>query len=250
MWFILGVMDSPAGTSALDGYHRARARRRHAMAAGVSLLVLAGGLAGAAAGVAQGRARVALGAVSLLGLILAGLTLRSGRDPERWLRGAAAEIATAAFLDRLPPRTWAVLHDRRVPGSRANLDHLVIGPSGVWLIDTKSTRARVRAAWRAVYFGDRRLDSGPTRWEAQVVADRLGLPVRPLIVVHDDRLRRRGGRAGGVRVVRADRLLRCLRRPWRGRRLDGVGVVQAAEAAAALFPAAASQVKGAALRGR
>lgn len=30
-----------------------------------------------------------------------------------------------------------VLHDRRVPGSKANIDHIVVGPAGVFVIDAK-----------------------------------------------------------------------------------------------------------------
>lgn len=30
-----------------------------------------------------------------------------------------------------------VLHDRRVPRSRANIDHLVVGPAGVFVVDAK-----------------------------------------------------------------------------------------------------------------
>ncbi len=33
-----------------------------------------------------------------------------------------------------------VLHDRAVPGKRANLDHLVVVPSGTWVVDTKHYR--------------------------------------------------------------------------------------------------------------
>src|SRR5947209_146921 len=78
-----------------------------------------------------------------------------------------------ARLERLPRRRWAVWHDLPVPGSRANIDHLVVGPTGVWVVDTKTTRAEVRSGWRSVRLGDRRLDVAPTRWEAEVVADRL-----------------------------------------------------------------------------
>jgi hypothetical protein len=37
----------------------------------------------------------------------------------------------------------AVLHDRRVPGSRANVDHIVISQAGIFVIDTKRYRGRV-----------------------------------------------------------------------------------------------------------
>jgi hypothetical protein len=47
------------------------------------------------------------------------------------------------------------------------------------------------------------------------VAERLAVPVRPLIVVHGRGLRRRGRRCGGVRVVPANGLLRRLERGHR-----------------------------------
>jgi Nuclease-related domain len=39
---------------------------------------------------------------------------------------------------------WAVLHDLAVPRSQANLDHLVIGPGGVFVIDSKQYRGRLQ----------------------------------------------------------------------------------------------------------
>jgi hypothetical protein len=213
------------------------------------LIGVASGGAGALA--ATGPSRVVLWALSGAALFAAWRCSRSEPDPERWWRGAAGERATAALLDHLPARTWVVLHDRRLPGSRANLDHLVIGPSGVWVLDTKTTRAAVRATWRTVHLGGRRLDTGPVAWEAQVVADRLGVSVRPLVVVHGRGLRRRGGRSGGVRVVPADQLLRSLRRRRFRRRLNCRSVEWLAGEAEGVFPPAGQQYleKGATFRG-
>jgi hypothetical protein len=36
------------------------------------------------------------------------------------------------------------LHDRRMPCSQANIDHIVLVPSGVWVIDSKRVRGRIR----------------------------------------------------------------------------------------------------------
>lgn len=158
-------------------------------------------------------------------------------DPDRWDRGAAGESATALELDRLSRRQWAVWHDLRVPGSRANVDHLVVGRTGVWVIDTKTTRARVHARWWGVRFGDRPLDTAPVRWEAEVVSDRLAgrlghdLPVRTLVAVHGAGMRRRGGRSGGVKVVPAGRLTDRIRRgPRRLGRAERAQVTAAVEA--------------------
>lgn len=48
-----------------------------------------------------------------------------------------------------------LLHDRRIPGSRANIDHLAVTPTGVWVIDSKQHKGRVEV--RRPLFGDARL---------------------------------------------------------------------------------------------
>jgi Nuclease-related domain len=57
--------------------------------------------------------------------------------------GAVGERRTARLLARLERQGWVVLHDLAVPGSRANLDHLVIGHGGVFVIDSKQYRGRL-----------------------------------------------------------------------------------------------------------
>jgi hypothetical protein len=88
-----------------------------------------------------------------LGLVLGGLAaaaagwglrFRPSPDAVAWRRGAAGERRTARLLDPLERHGWAVLHDLAVPGSRANIDHLVIGPGGVFVVDSKQYRGRLR----------------------------------------------------------------------------------------------------------
>jgi Nuclease-related domain len=71
------------------------------------------------------------------------LRFRSSPDALAWRRGAAGERRTARLLGPLERRGWAVLHDLAIPGSPANIDHLVIGPGGVVVIDTKQYRGRL-----------------------------------------------------------------------------------------------------------
>lgn len=57
---------------------------------------------------------------------------------EAFEKGATGERLVAAALSQLPSE-WFVLNDRRWPGrSRANIDHVVVGPSGVFVIDAKN----------------------------------------------------------------------------------------------------------------
>ncbi len=67
---------------------------------------------------------------------------------QAWRSGAEGEIATARALAwRLHRSDVVVLHDRRIPGrGRANIDHIAIGPGGVTVIDSKSSRGAVQLA--------------------------------------------------------------------------------------------------------
>jgi hypothetical protein len=154
---------------------------------------------------------------------------RAQPDPERWLRGAAGEEATAALLERLTVRRWVVRHDLSLPGSRANVDHLVIGPTGVWAVDSKAYRAPLRIRRGRVWAGRYAIDTGPAVYEASRVAGLLGTDVTPIIAVHGTGLRRRGKRCSGVRIVSAARLVRRVRR---GRRVLAAADVAALSARA------------------
>lgn len=71
---------------------------------------------------------------------LGGLILALSDDPQTtraWASGAAGERAIGAKLDGLAGDAVLTLHDRRIPGTRANIDHIAIGPSGVFVIDAK-----------------------------------------------------------------------------------------------------------------
>jgi hypothetical protein len=235
-------MASTAGGSAHRQFGAARRARRRLVALWAALAATAAAAAVLLALASWHRGRVGAAMVVLVGgLLAAALCAAAARaasrsDPGRWERGAEGERRTAEILSSLPAGRWTVLHDLAVPASKANVDHLVIGPTGTWLVDTKTSRAEVSTRWRAVQLGSTILDPAPTAWEAEVVADRLGVPVRPLIALHAQRagapLPRRGKRIGaGVRVVSADDLLRRLRKGRR--RLSGSDVDELARRAVA-----------------
>ncbi|MFW8744939.1 nuclease-related domain-containing protein, partial [Mesorhizobium japonicum] len=62
---------------------------------------------------------------------------RPRRSTEVWAQGAVGEQRVAAALDRLAEAGVVALHDRRVPGTRGNIDHIAITPWGVWVVDAK-----------------------------------------------------------------------------------------------------------------
>ena len=64
------------------------------------------------------------------------------RSTESWRKGFEGELLTERHLAALPAR-FVVLHDLRLPGRRENLDHLVIGPTGVFTVETKNYSSAV-----------------------------------------------------------------------------------------------------------
>lgn len=59
-----------------------------------------------------------------------------------WDIGALGEERLGKGLDRLASDTLALLHDRRLPRSKANIDHLAVTAHGVYVIDAKKYRGR------------------------------------------------------------------------------------------------------------
>ncbi len=78
---------------------------------------------------------------------IGGLLLRLADEPQHetaWARGSGGEEHVARSLAKHLDKTALLLHDRRIPRSRANIDHLAVAPSGVWVIDAKRYKGRVR----------------------------------------------------------------------------------------------------------
>ena len=146
-----------------------------------------------------------------------GLRFRPSPDAIAWRRGAAGERRTAQLLDPLERHGWVVLHDLAVPGSQANLDHLVIGPGGVFAIDSKQYRGRLQLdAVGKLWHG--RYPLAPAvraaSWEADQAAQVLpdpGMAVVPIVTVHGVHVPWGKVVMDGVRVVTARRLPSMLR---------------------------------------
>lgn len=64
------------------------------------------------------------------------------QSTKAWERGAIGEERLGARLDSLATDGIAILHDRRIPGSKANIDHIAITRKGIWVIDAKRYKGR------------------------------------------------------------------------------------------------------------
>jgi hypothetical protein len=71
---------------------------------------------------------------------IGGLILALSDDPQSttaWSSGARGEAALGGRLDKHASESIAVLHDRRIPGTKANIDHIVVTAGGVLVVDAK-----------------------------------------------------------------------------------------------------------------
>lgn len=100
---------------------------------------------------------------------------RLQRSAELWERGAEGERRTATALSQLPKESWTVFHDLRWPGRRfANVDHVVVGPPGVFVIDSKNWSGSITVSDKVLR------QNGRAREEAVVGAAESALAVGQL----------------------------------------------------------------------
>lgn len=127
---------------------------------------------------------------------------------QNWDAGADGEARTADRLAQLPP-TFSVLHDLIVPGSTANIDHLVIGPTGVWLLDTKAYSAPLRYSEGTIWHGKypMRKETAAVTSYATAAAAILRVPVTPVLCFVDNDVPAGASVLGSVRLVSLDQLL-------------------------------------------
>ena len=142
------------------------------------------------------------------------LRFRVSRDGRAWRDGARGERATARLLRRLGRHGYVVFHDVAIPGTPANADHLLIGPPGAILIDSKRyagqvTQGRDGRVWHNHYPMDQTLRA--LRLETQAISTVLGVRVRPVICIHCAQVAHGGLHAGDVEILPARRLRSMLR---------------------------------------
>jgi hypothetical protein len=111
-----------------------------------------------------------LGAIAALLLV----GPRVDRDIGRWRRGAEGEEVVGRVLEQLSGDGWHVLHD--VSFGRGNIDHIAVGPGGVFTVETKSHGGRLSVD---------RLDPkmlSQAYAEKKTLEEITGIAARPLLV--------------------------------------------------------------------
>jgi len=162
-----------------------------------------------------------------------------------WTIGAEGEERVARLLDELQADGYVVLSDLLIPGSRENIDHVVVGPTGVFVVETKNYSGLVKARGRDLYVGRRRKTEFIDQAERQVAAVRrvvgeVDLTAYLAFVRAEFPFFGRQ-RVRGIEAVPAGRLLRQIRQ--RPARLDATEVESISTAlAAALLPSAPARL--------
>jgi hypothetical protein len=208
---VTGSLGSP-GRSALVEFRRRRALELAAWTRTLAWrapLIAAAGLAGQVLAVQLGLPHGGLVGLAVAALVGWRQRFRSSEQARTWQRGAHGERHTARLLGRLHRDGFVVFHDLAMPGSAANVDHLVIGPSGVFVIDSKQWTGTVhQSADRLAWHNHHRLDRtlATVHWEAETVSRLLGTRAAALLCINGAHVHGGGLHAHGVAIVPAGRL--------------------------------------------
>jgi Nuclease-related domain len=136
------------------------------------------------------------------------------RDEARWAQRAESEERARRLQTLLAGSGVRLLNDRRVPGARASIDHVAIGPRGVTVIDAvrRTGRARVADGRLLVDGEDRTALVLDVLRHVEVI--RLGLAATPNLPI-----------GGAICWVEPDGLPRVRRLTVRGVPIDGPRVL-------------------------
>ena len=212
-----------AGTSAQTEFERRtqqraeRIRRTWPVAVGITLVLMV-----MAYLVVQAYTEPRWGAAAAAGvaLLLFVTYLERPQTIEAWRIGAEGERKTAEYLDGLAEGGFVVLHDRKVPGYGGNLDHIVIGPTGVWAVETKSLSGKVVIDGNSLRIGGRRQEKIIDQVYREAVAiqvalgtqlPELAVPVTPVVCLHRGELPFFKKTVRGVRLASGRQLHRLIR---------------------------------------
>ena len=186
------------GRSAMAEYRRRRVADRQSWKPTLPLRIAAVLAAGVCTGLlmaaAAGSRLVWLTGLAAGAALAWRLRFRPTADTMAWRRGADGEQRTARLLAPLERQGYQVFHDLAIPGSAVNLDHLVVGPTGVFVIDSKRYRGHLHYSAGRLWHGRRPLDRtlDTLWWEATRAAETLGfgpdLHIYPVLCVHVARL--------------------------------------------------------------
>ena len=182
--------------------------------------------------------------------VIADTIYRSRRASSGQVRMTGAQRRTRRQLAKLGRAGYHAMHGSAIPGSEDQIDHLVVGPAGVFAIDSEAWNKRLpvrtrnaRQLWHGPFSMKDRLEHA--QWEAQRAGDLLssatGKPVsvRPTMAVYGPKIPWDVATIREVDVFSGPRLRKYLRRRARQddvRPLTGEEIEKIYQAANKAFP--------------
>jgi Nuclease-related domain len=167
--------------------------------------------------------RAGLTAAVLAGIADAIYRSRTTASMPPGVRLTGAQKRTQRQLAHMERAGYRALHSRPIPGSREFIDHFVVGPTGVYAIDSESWDKRLpvrtknaRQLWHGPFSKKDRLEHA--RWEAKQASDRLAAElgtevyVRPAMAVYGPQIPWTVATIRDVDVFSGSRLRKYLRR--------------------------------------
>jgi hypothetical protein len=142
-----------------------------------------------------------------------------GPESNPWYKGALGEIAVGRILEGLGPE-WLVLHAVPVGTGSSDIDHVLVGPGGVFTLNTKNHSGQpVWVAGRALLVAGKRTRhllcaAHEAARAAKLLGTAVGFPVEVtgVVVIVEPKSLTIKARPEHVAVVREARLLAWLRR--------------------------------------
>jgi Nuclease-related domain len=140
------------------------------------------------------------------------------RDARPWFTGALGEVEVARLLRKLGPE-WTVLHSVPIGSNGADVDHVLVGPPGVFALNTKNHAGKKVSVYEhVVYVGGHKepyLQKSRDEQERVSAALRRALgfevPVESMLVFVGPDTVTGAHRSGDVTITTERLLLRLLR---------------------------------------
>jgi hypothetical protein len=190
--------------------------------------------------------RVGVTAGVLAAILEAVYRARSNSSVPAWRRTSVAERRTEAQLRKLERSGYRTLHARAIPGSEAQIDHLVVGPTGVYAVDSEKWDKRLPVR---VQMG-KKLFHGPfdmkpriteAKWEASQASELISkafgreVSVVPSLAIYGPPVPWKIMTIRGVDVYQGDRARKWITK--RERALTGTEIDRLYDIAAQVLPA-------------
>jgi hypothetical protein len=124
----------------------------------------------------------------IVGAYVISRNIMSWRQWGRWWKGKVGEKAVIEVLETLSD-DYVLLNDLLLPARRGNVDHLVVGPNGIFVLETKNWSGKIKCIGDQWYHFGRNAGSPSKQAKSNalsvhnILSERLKHPIRIPFVV-------------------------------------------------------------------